>query len=130
MDTQESVIITEVPREFKDMVTDILNLMSTDTISTRGLLMLSLDMDLLMSMWNKRTMDMDILNPMSMDTISIKDQLMLDMAMVVTATNMLTGHILITRLKFTTQKPTTTDITRDPLLLDIMDMDMDLLMSM
>merc|ERR1719153_544255 len=64
MDTQESVITTEVPREFKDMVTDItrdplpldimdmdiLNLMSTDTISTRGLLMLSLDMDLLMSM--------------------------------------------------------------------------------
>merc|ERR1712236_79623 len=50
MDTQESVIITEVPREFKDMVTDI----------TRDPLLLDI-------------MDMDILNPMGMDTISIKD---------------------------------------------------------
>merc|ERR1712055_839824 len=66
----------------------------------------------------------------SMDTISIKDQLMLDMAMVVIATNMLTDPTLITRSKFTTQKPTITDITRGLLLLVTMVMDMDLPMSM
>merc|ERR1712239_81144 len=140
-DTQVLVTITEVPREFKDMVMDItrgllllvimvmdmdllmymlnrrtmgmdiLNLMSMDTIFTRGLLMPSLDMDLLMSMLSRRTMDMVILSLMSMDTISIKGQLMLDMVMGVTATSMLTDPTLITRSKFTTQKPTTTDIT-------------------
>merc|ERR1712215_68687 len=160
MDMVESVTIIEVPREFKDMVMDItrdllllvimvmdmdllmymlnrrtmdmdiLNLMSMDTIFTRGLLMQSLDMDLLMYMLNRRTMDMVILSLMSMDIISIKDQLMLDMVMGVTATSMLTDPTLITRSKFTTQKPTTTDITRGPLLLVIMVMDMDLLMSM
>merc|ERR1719153_2036877 len=123
MDTQVLVTFTEVPREFKDMVTDI----------TRGLLLLVImvmDMDLLMSMLNRRTMDMDILNLMSMDTIFTRGLLMLDMAMVVIATSMLTDPTLITRSKFTTQKPTTTDITRGPLLLVIMVMDMDLPMSM
>merc|ERR1719260_372711 len=123
MDMVESVTITEVPRESKDMVTDI----------TRGLLhlvIMVMDMDLLMYMLNRRIMDMVILSLMSMDTISIKDQLMLDMAMVVTATNMLTDPTLITRSKVTTQKPTITDITRGPLLLVIMVMDMDLPMSM
>merc|ERR1712055_1165492 len=123
MDTQVLVTITEVPRESKDMVTDI----------TRGLLhlvIMVMDMDLLMYMLNRRTMDMVILSLMSMDTISIKEQLMLDMAMVVTATSMLTDPTLITRSKFTTQKPTITDITRGPLLLVIMVMDMDLPMSM
>merc|ERR1719228_1447097 len=144
----------------RTMDMDILNLMSMDTIFTRGLLMLDMAMvviatnmltdptlitrsksttqkptttditrgqlllvitvmamDLPMSMLNRRTMDMDILSLMSMDTISIKDQLMLDMAMVVIATNMLTDPTLITRSKSTTQKPTTTDITRGLLLL-------------
>merc|ERR1712055_876286 len=119
----ESVTITEVPRESKDMVTDI----------TRGLLhlvIMVMDMDLLMYMLNRRTMDMVILSLMSMDTISIKEQLMLDMAMVVTATSMLTDPTLITRSKFTTQKPTITDITRGPLLLVIMVMDILSPMSM
>merc|ERR1712055_1220365 len=123
MDMVETVIITEVPREFKDMVMDI----------TRGLLLLVImvmDMDLPMYMLNRRTMGMDILSLMSMDTISIKDQLMLDMAMVVIATNMLTDPTLITRSKFTTQKPTITDIKRGQLILVIMVMDMDLPMSM
>merc|ERR1719153_1599497 len=105
------------------MVTDI----------TRGLLhlvIMVMDMDLLMYMLNRRIMDMVILSLMSMDTISIKDQLMLDMAMVVTATNMLTDPTLITRSKFTTQKPIITDITRGLLHLVIMVMDMDLPMSM
>merc|ERR1719153_487602 len=74
--------------------------------------------------------NMVILSLMSMDTISIKDQLMLDMAMVVTATNMLTDPTLITRSKFTTQKPIITDITRGLLHLVIMVMDMGLPMSM
>jgi len=123
MDMVESVTITEVPRESKDMVMDI----------TRGLLLLVImvmDMDLLMYMLNRRTMDMVILSLMSMDTIFTRGLLMLDMAMVVIATNMLTDHTLITRSKFTTQKPTTTDITRGQLLLVIMVMDMDLPMSM
>merc|ERR1719228_1538135 len=127
---------------------DILNLMSMDTIFTRGLLMLDMAMVVIAtnmltdptlitrskSTTQKPTttditrgqlllvitvMDMDILSLMSMDTISIKDQLMLDMAMVVIATNMLTDHTLITRSKSTTQKPTTTDITRGLLLLVI-----------
>merc|ERR1712055_454845 len=83
MDTQVLVTITEVPREFKDMVTDI----------TRGLLhqvIMVMDMDLLMYMLNRRPMGMDILNLMSMDTIFTRGLLMLDMAMVVIATNMLT----------------------------------------
>merc|ERR1719153_909383 len=123
MDTQVLVTITEVPREFKDMVMDI----------TRGLLHLVtmvMDMDLPMYMLNRRTMGMDILSPMSMDTIFTRGLLMLEMAMVVIATNMLTDPTLITRSKFTTQKPTTTDITRGPLILVIMVMDMDLPMSM
>merc|ERR1712014_503523 len=113
MDMVESVTITEVPRESKDMVTDI----------TRGQLLLVItvmDMDLLMYMLNRRTMGMDILNLMSMDTIFTRGLLMLDMAMVVIATSMLTDPTLITRSKFTTQKPTTTDITRGQLLLVIM----------
>merc|ERR1719430_2491332 len=73
---------------------------------------------------------MDILNLMSMDTIFTRGLLMLDMAMVVIATNMLTDPTQITRSKFTTQKPTITDITRGLLLLVIMVMDMDLLMYM
>merc|ERR1719153_581145 len=87
-------------------------------------------MDLLMYMLNRRTMDMVILSLMSMDTIFTRGLLMLDMAMVVIATNMLTDPTLITRSKFTTQKPTITDITRGQLILVIMVMDMDLLMSM
>merc|ERR1719228_2221383 len=86
-------------------------------------------MDLLMYMLNRRTMDMDILNLMSMDTIFTRGLLMLDMAMVVIATNMLTDPTLITRSKSTTQKPTTTDITRGQLLLVITVMAMDLPMS-
>merc|ERR1719153_1862609 len=107
MDMVESVTITEVPRESKDMVMDI----------TRGLLLLVImvmDMDLLMSMLNRRIMVMDILNLMSMDTIFTRGLLMLDMGMGVTAISMLTDHPLITRSKFTTQKPTTMDITRGP----------------
>merc|ERR1712055_236528 len=129
MDTQVLVTITEVPREFKDMVMDItrglllLVIMVMDMVElvtitevpreskdmvtdiTRGLLLLVImvmDMDLLMYMLNRRTMDMDIQSPMSMDTTSIKDQLMLDMDMVVIATNMLTDPTMITRSKFTT----------------------------
>merc|ERR1712055_235837 len=74
----------------------------TITDITRGPLIMVMDMDLLMSMLNRRTMDMDILSPMSMDTTSIKDQQMLDTAMVVTATSMLTDHTLIIRLRSTT----------------------------
>merc|ERR1719260_52262 len=111
MDTQVLVTITEVPREFKDMVMDItrgllllvimvMDMVESVTITevpreskdmvtdiTRGLLhlvIMVMDMDLLMYMLNRRTMDMDILSPMSMDTISIKDQLMHPMK----ATNM------------------------------------------
>merc|ERR1712014_122703 len=95
MDTQVLVTITEVPREFKDMVMDItrgllllvimvMDMVESVTITevpreskdmvtdiTRGLLLLVImvmDMDLLMSMLNRRTIGMVILSPMSMVT--------------------------------------------------------------
>merc|ERR1739838_1246749 len=65
----------------RTMDTIILNLMSMDTIFTRGLLMPSPDMALLMSMLSRRIMDTDILNLMSMDTIFTRGLLMLNPAM-------------------------------------------------
>merc|ERR1719500_1450821 len=89
----------------------------------RGLL--NLDMALLMSMLSKRTMAMDTQNLTNMATTSTRDLLMLDMAIVVKAISMSTGLILTTRLSFTTLRPTTMDMARG-----LLNLDMALLMSM
>merc|ERR1719500_2301269 len=142
MDTaQELATTTEVPREFKVMVMevitrDLLNLdttmavkaisMSTGLILTTRLRfttlrpttmdmargLLNLDMALLMSTLSKRIMVMDTQNLMNMATTSTRDLLMLDMAIAVKAISMSTGLILTTRLRFTTLRPTTMDMAR------------------
>merc|ERR1719500_2677089 len=89
----------------------------------RGLL--NLDMALLMSMLSKRTMAMDTQNLTNMATTSTRDLLMLDMAIVVKAISMSTGLILTTRLRFTTLRPTTMDMARG-----LLNLDMALLMYM
>merc|ERR1711942_641599 len=68
------------------------------TDMARGLL--SLVIALLMFMLSRRTMDMATQSLMNMDTIFIKGLLSQDMVMVVIATSMSTGPILITRLRF------------------------------
>merc|ERR1719500_1649268 len=89
----------------------------------RGLL--NLDMALLMSMLSKRIMVMDTQNLMNMATTSTRDLLMLDMAIAVKAISMSTGLILTTRLRFTTLRPTTMDMARG-----LLNLDMALLMYM
>jgi len=80
---------------------DILNLMSTDTISTRGLLSLDTIMVMVTPMFTKIVPTTMV--PMDMKLImnTERGQLMLDMAMVVTATSMLTDPTQITRLRCT-----------------------------
>merc|ERR1711970_330453 len=95
---QVSVITTEVPREFLDMVIimDMDTLMFTRTVIT---IMDLMDMRLIM--------------------IIRRDLLRLDMAMVVIATSMSTGLTLITRLRFIIHKHITMDMARDLLSLDM-----------
>jgi len=111
MDTaQELATTTEAPREFKDMAME-------DII--RGLLML----DTLMAMGNLMCtravlITMDLMG-MRLTMIIRRDPLMPDMVMEVKATNMLTDHILTTRLRSTTQRLTTMDMERGQLNLDM-----------
>merc|ERR1711970_286270 len=114
----ELAIITEVPRESKDMAMEV---------TTRDLLSLvmaiTMDMDTLMF---TRTVII-IMDLMDMRLIMIirRDLLRLDMAMVVIATSMSTDHILITRLRFIIHKHITMDMARG-----LLSLDMALLMSM
>ena len=115
MDTaQELATTTEVPREFMDM-----------EVITRDLLILdtTMVMDILMSTRTVTT-TMDLMD-MRLSMITRRDLLMLDMATVVKAISMSTGLILTTRLRFTTLKPTTMDMARG-----LLNLDMALLMSM
>ena len=117
MDTaQELATTTEAPREFKDMAMEV---------TTRDLLNLdtTMVMDILMSTRTVTT-TMDLMD-MRLSMITRRDLLMLDMATVVKAISMSSGLILTTRLRFTTLKPTTMDMARGPL-----NLDMALLMSM
>merc|ERR1719500_1554796 len=68
------------------------------------------------------TMD---LMAMRLSMITRRDLLMLDMAIAVKATSMSTGLILTTRFWFTTLRPTTMDMARG-----LLNLDMALLMSM
>ena len=90
MDTVESATITEAPKVSKDM--DI----------TRGLQLLSLDMALLMSMLNRRIMDMDTLSLMNMATTSTRGPLMLDMNPTKVTRKFPTPHTPTMRSKCTT----------------------------
>merc|ERR1712002_1081800 len=115
---QVSVITTEVPREFRDMVMEV---------TTRDLL--NLDMVITMDMDNlmfTRTVIiiMDFMDMRLSMTIR-RDLLRLDMAMVVIATSMSTDHTLITRLRFIIHKHITMDMARG-----LLSLDMALLMSM
>merc|ERR1712212_720025 len=115
---QVSVITTEVPREFKDMVMEV---------TTRDLL--SLDMVITMDMDNlmfTRTVIiiMDLMD-MRLSMITRRDLLRLDTAMVVIAISMSTDHTLITRLRFIIHKHITMDMARG-----LLSLDMALLMSM
>merc|ERR1711887_334056 len=115
---QVSVITTEVPREFRDMVMEV---------TTRDLL--SLDMVIIMAMDNLMftgtvIIIMDLMD-MRLSMITRKDLLRLDMAMVVIAISMSTGLTLTTRLRFIIHKHITMDMERG-----LLSLDMALLMSM
>merc|ERR1712212_640455 len=115
---QVSVITTEVPREFRDMVMEV---------TTRDLL--SLDMVIIMDMDNlmfTRTVIIIMdLTDMRLSMITRRDLLRLDMAMVVIAISMSTGLTLTTRLRFIIHKHITMDMARG-----LLSLDMALLMSM
>ena len=115
---QVSVITTEVPREFRDMVM---------VVTTRDLLSLvmviTMDMDTLM--FTRTVIIIMDLMDMRLSMITRRDLLRLDMAMVVIATSMSTGHTLITRLRFIIHKHITMDMARG-----LLSLDMALLMSM
>merc|ERR1711887_398538 len=115
---QVSVITTEVPREFRDMATEVI---TRDLLSL--VMAITMDMDTLMF---TRTVII-IMDLMDMRLIMIirRDLLRLDMATVVIATNMSTDHTLITRLRFTIPKHITMDMARG-----LLSLDMALLMSM
>ena len=117
MDTAlELATTTEVPREFKDMVMEVItrDLQNLDT---------TMVMDILMSTRTVIT-TMDLMD-MKLSMITRRDLLMLDMATAVKAISMSTGLILTTRSRFTTLKPTTMDMARG-----LLNLDMALLMSM
>ena len=113
---QELAFITEAPKGFKDMAMEVI---------TRDLLFLdtTMVMDILMSTRTVTT-TMDLMD-MRLSMITRRDLLMLDMAMVVKAISMLTDLILTTRSRFTILKPTTMDMERG-----LLNLDMALLMSM
>merc|ERR1712212_17430 len=115
---QVSVITTEVPREFRDMVMEV---------TTRDLL--SLVMVIIMDMDNlmfARTVIIIMdLTDMRLSMITRRDLLRLDMAMVVIAISMSTGLTLTTRLRFIIHKHITMDMARG-----LLSLDMVLLMSM
>merc|ERR1712212_185327 len=115
---QVSVITTEVPREFRDMVMEV---------TTRDLLSLvmviTMDMDNLM--FTRTVIIIMDLTDMRLSMITRRDLLRLDMATVVIATSMSTGLTLTTRLKFIIHKHITMDMARG-----LLSLDMALLMSM
>ena len=117
MDTaQEPVTTTEVPREFTDMVMEVI---------TRDLLILdtTMVMDIHMSTRTVTT-TMDLMD-MRLTMITKRDLLMLNMATMVKTISTSTVLIQTTRLRFTTLKPTTMDMERG-----LLNLDMALLMSM
>merc|ERR1719430_831428 len=113
-----SATITEVPREFKDMVMEVTtrDLLSLDMVIT-------MDMDTLM--FTRTVIIIMDLMDMRLSMTIRRDLLRLDMAMVVIATSMSTDHTLITRLRFIILKHITMDTARG-----LLSLDMALLMSM
>merc|ERR1712212_1370153 len=115
---QVSVITTEVPREFRDMVMEV---------TTRDLLSLVMviimDMDNLM--FTRTVIIIMDLTDMRLSMITRRDLLRLDMAMVVIAISMSTDLTLTTRLRFIIHKHITMDMARG-----LLSLDMALLMSM
>merc|ERR1712168_453194 len=115
---QVSVIITEVPREFKDMAMEVI---TRDQLSLD--MVITMDMDTLM--FTRTVIIIMDLMVMRLSMITRRDLLKLDMATVVIATSMSTGHTLITRLRFIIHKHITMDMERG-----LPSLDMALLMSM
>merc|ERR1719430_281879 len=113
-----SATITEVPREFRDMVMEV---------TTRDLLnlvmVITMDMDNLM--FTRTVIIIMDLMDMRLSMITRRDLLRLDTAMVVIAFSMSTDHTLITRLRFIIHKHITMDMARG-----LLSLDMALLMSM
>merc|ERR1711970_720511 len=115
---QASATITEVPRESKDMATEVI---TRDLLSL--VMAITMDMDTLM--FTRTVIIIMDLMDMRLSMIIRRDLLRLDMAMVVIATSMSTDHTLITRLRFIIHKHITMDMARD-----LLSLDMALLMSM
>merc|ERR1712002_992943 len=123
---QVSVITTEVPREFRDMVMevttrDLLNLVMVTPLASATITEVPREFrDMVMEVTTRDLLNQDMVTTMDMDTlmftrtviiimdlmdmrlsmITRRDLLRLDTAMVVIATSMSTGHTLITRLRF------------------------------
>ena len=113
---QEQATTTEAPREFKDMVMEVI---------TRGLRMPDTLMVMVNHMCTRAVLTTMALTDMRL-TMSIRRGLLMpDMVMEEKATSILTDHILTTRLRFITQKHTTMDMARD-----LLNPDMALLTSM
>jgi len=115
---QASVITTEVPREFRDMVMEVTtrDLLSLDMVIT-------MDMDNLM--FTRTVITIMDHTDMRLSMITRRDLLRLDIAMVVIATSMSIGLTLTTRLRFIIHKHITMDMARG-----LLSLDMALLMSM